>query len=121
MLLVCFFLSGAARLIYEVAWTKSLGLLFGHTVYASATVLAVFMAGLAAGSAWLSQRTVRVRRQIALYGWIELGVATTGAASLAGLSGVRRLYYDLYLLVSHSEPSLFCGSVCRRMPGLNRA
>jgi len=105
-LLVCFFLSGAAGLIYEVAWTKSLGLLFGHTVYASATVLAVFMAGLAAGSAWLGQKTEGVRRPIALYGWIELGVAVTGAASLAGLSGVRWLYYHGYPLVSHSELSL---------------
>jgi predicted membrane-bound spermidine synthase len=51
--LVCFFLSGAAGLIYQVAWGKELGLIFGHTVYAIATVLSVFMAGLAAGSAYL--------------------------------------------------------------------
>jgi len=103
---VCFFFSGAAGLIYEVAWTKSLGLLFGYTVYASATVLAVFMGGLAAGSIWLSQKTERVCRPIALYGWVELGVAATGAASLPGLSGVRWVYYHLYPLVSHSELSL---------------
>ena len=29
MLLVCFFLSGAAGLIYQVAWSKALGLVFG--------------------------------------------------------------------------------------------
>ena len=104
--MVCFFLSGAAGLIYEVAWTKSLGLLFGHTAYASTTVLAVFMAGLASGSLWLGQRAERVRQPLALYGWIELGVAATGAASLAGLSGVRWLYYHLYPLVSHSGLSL---------------
>jgi spermidine synthase len=50
-ILLCFFLSGAAGLIYQVAWGKALGLVFGHTVYAIATVLAVFMGGLALGSA----------------------------------------------------------------------
>ena len=46
-LLICFFFSGAAGLIYQVAWSKALGLVFGHTAYAVATVLAVFMGGLA--------------------------------------------------------------------------
>src|ERR1035438_2391302 len=56
-LLVCFFFSGAAGLIYQVVWSKALGLIFGHTAYAVATVLAVFMAGLASGSAWIGRRS----------------------------------------------------------------
>jgi len=28
---VCFFISGMARLVYQVAWAKALGLIFGHT------------------------------------------------------------------------------------------
>jgi spermidine synthase len=114
-LLVCFFLSGAAGLIYEIAWTKSLGLLFGHTVYANATVLAVFMAGLAAGSAWLGSKSERTIRPIALYGWIELGVAATGTLSLAGLAALRWLYYIVCPLLSRSPVSLltlrFMGAV----------
>src|SRR5258707_5619997 len=43
----CFFLSGAAGLVYQVVWTKSLGQLFGYSAYAVATVLAVFMGGMA--------------------------------------------------------------------------
>src|ERR1700678_442619 len=54
-LMLCVFLSGAAGLIYQVAWTKALGLVFGHAVYAIATVLAAFMAGLAVGSAYLGR------------------------------------------------------------------
>src|ERR1700758_3382404 len=88
-LLLCFFFSGAAGLIYQVAWSKALGLIFGHTAYAVATVLAVFMGGLAAGSAWLGRWSERRDGPIALYGWIELGVAATGVVSLAGLAGVR--------------------------------
>src|SRR6266850_2247138 len=45
--------SGAAALIYEVAWTRLLTLQLGHTVAAASTVLAAFMGGLALG-AWLA-------------------------------------------------------------------
>jgi spermidine synthase len=95
-LLLCFFFSGAAGLIYQVAWSKALGLIFGHTAYAVATVLAVFMGGLAAGSAWLGRWSEHKERPIALYGWIELGVAATGAVSLVGLAGVRAAYVAAY-------------------------
>ena len=95
-LLVCFFFSGAAGLIDQVVWSKALGLIFGHTAYAVATVLAVFMAGLALGSAWIGRRGERWDRPIALYGWLELGVAATAAMSLAGLAGVRAAYVAAY-------------------------
>src|ERR1700689_3559568 len=68
--LICFFLSGAAGLIYQVAWGKALGLVFGHKAYAIATVLAVFMGGLASGSAWLGPWSERKEHPIAIYGWI---------------------------------------------------
>jgi spermidine synthase len=96
VLLVCFFFSGAAGLIDQVVWSKALGLIFGHTAYAVATVLAVFMAGLASGSAWIGQRGDHSDRPIALYGWLELGVAATAAISLAGLAGVRAVYVTAY-------------------------
>jgi spermidine synthase len=105
-LLLCFFFSGAAGLIYQVAWSKALGLIFGHTAYAVATVLAVFMGGLAAGSAWLGRWSERRDGPIALYGWIELGVAATGVVSLAGLAGVRSVYVAAYPYASGNGASL---------------
>src|SRR6266851_7656258 len=95
-LLLCFFFSGAAGLIDQVVWSKALGLIFGHTAYAVATVLAVFMAGLASGSAWIGRRSESSNRPIKLYGWLELGVAATAAISLAGLAGVRAAYVAAY-------------------------
>jgi spermidine synthase len=95
-LLVCFFFSGAAGLIDQVVWSKALGLIFGHTAYAVATVLAVFMAGLASGSAWIGGRSDRLERPIALYGWLELAVAATTAISLWGLAWVRAVYVAAY-------------------------
>jgi len=47
--------SGAAALVYEVAWTRLLTLQLGHTVAAASTVLAAFMGGLALG-AWVAGR-----------------------------------------------------------------
>jgi len=92
-----------------VAWGKALGLVFGHTVYAIATVLAVFMGGLAAGSAWLGrwcERSALGRRPVTLYAWIELGVALGGALSLAGIAGVRALYGAAYPAFSGSAATL---------------
>jgi spermidine synthase len=96
ILLLCFSLSGAAGLIYQVAWSNALGLIFGHTAYAVATVLAVFMGGLTAGSAWLGKWSEKSRRPVAAYGWLEIGVAATGAASLVGLRAVRAVYLAAY-------------------------
>ena len=44
-ILLAFFLSGACALVYEVIWTRLLGLVMGNTVYAVSTTLATFMAG----------------------------------------------------------------------------
>jgi len=99
-ILLCFFLSGAAGLVYQVAWGKALGLIFGHTVYAIATVLAVFMGGLALGSAFIGSWSERHAKPVALYAWVEFGIAATGAVSLLGLAGVRKLYLAGYQLAA---------------------
>jgi spermidine synthase len=64
--------SGAAALVYQVAWTRLLTLQLGHTVAAASTVLAAFMGGLAVG-AWVagSRRWSSLRA----YAILELGVA----------------------------------------------
>ena len=50
-ILACFLLSGASSLVFETLWTRDLTLVFGATIPAISTVLGVFMAGLALGSA----------------------------------------------------------------------
>ena len=114
VLLACFFFSGAAGLIDQVVWSKALGLIFGHTAYAVATVLAVFMAGIASGSAWIGGRSEHLARPIAVYAWLELGVASTAAISLAGLAGVRAAYVAAYPHVAGNTTALlalrFAGS-----------
>jgi spermidine synthase len=94
-ILTCFFLSGAAGLIYQVAWGKALGLIFGHTAYAISTVLAVFMAGLTSGSVCIGRWGARRADSVSFYARLEFFVAASGALSIAGLLGVDYLYLIL--------------------------
>jgi spermidine synthase len=72
---LCFILSGATGLIYEVLWARMLGLVFGATTLAVSTVLAAFMGGLALGSALAGRLSARIKRPLRTYGWMEVGVA----------------------------------------------
>lgn len=90
-LLVCFFLSGTAALIYEVLWTRMLVLIVGGTRPAVSTALAAFMAGLAAGSAFAGRRVDASARPLRLYAWLEAGIAIFGAASPWIFEAIERL------------------------------
>src|SRR5690349_2245463 len=89
LLALCFFVSGAAGLIYQVAWSRYLSLFLGHTSYAIVAVLAAFMGGLAIGNAWFGLRADRTTKPLALYGWLELGI------------GIYALLFPLYYSFCH--------------------
>jgi spermidine synthase len=72
---VCFILSGATGLIYEILWARMLGLVFGATTLAVSTVLAAFMGGLALGSALAGRLAPRLKKPVSAYGWMEIGIA----------------------------------------------
>jgi spermidine synthase len=72
---VCFILSGATGLIYEVLWARMLGLVFGATTFAISAVLAAFMGGLALGSAVAGKIAARIKRPFRAYGLLEIGIA----------------------------------------------
>lgn len=80
-LLVCFTCSGMSALIYEVAWVRSLELVFGATTFAVATVLAAFMGGLAFGSYFMGRLAPRLARfhPLKIYAVMEVGI---GVAAL---------------------------------------
>jgi spermidine synthase len=75
---VCFFLSGAAGLIYEVLWERLIEIkVIGSAPFSVAIVLSVFMAGLAAGSYLAGKYADRFSSKselLAFYGKIEVGV-----------------------------------------------
>ena len=108
VLYFCFFISGAAGLIYQISWMKALSRVFGSTTYAVTAGLCAFMAGLALGSWLLGRYAEQTCDPLRLYGWIELGIAVTGAASLAGIWWVRWVYLRTYPALANF-PALLLG------------
>ncbi len=96
ILLLFFFLSGVTGLVYEVAWTRMLTLVFGHTVHAVSTVLAAFMGGLALGSYVFGRLADRVRRPLLLYAILELGVGLYALAVPSLFAGLDAFFAPIY-------------------------
>jgi len=87
---LCFFLSGFAALLYQMAWMRQLSTVFGTSELAVATVLAAYMAGLALGASIAARVVDRVRRPILVYGVLEASIAISAIAVpfLLQLAGV---------------------------------
>ena len=96
MLHAMVFLSGFACLIYQILWMRQLGLFFGNTSHAAALTLAVFFAGIAGGAWFWGRRSALIAKPLNAYGWLELGIATAGAAVLAAPGLCHYLYPLLY-------------------------
>jgi spermidine synthase len=96
LLLLCFFLSGLAALIYQTAWTRLFAFVFGTSELAVATVLAAYMGGLAAGAAVATRFVGRVRRPVLVYGLLELGIALSALAVPLAMRGATALYGALF-------------------------
>src|SRR3989475_1332246 len=70
----CLFASGAASLILEVVWARSLRLVFGSTTLAVSTVLVAYMLGLGLGGLLGGRAAARFRNGLRAYGWMEVGI-----------------------------------------------
>jgi len=117
LIVTLFFFSGAAGLIYEVLWGRMLGLEMGNTAYSLATILTVFMGGLALGS-WIGGRYAhRVRNGLRVYGWMEIGIGLFCLAlphMIEALHPLMRwVYRDHYgsLVTFSLLQFLLCGAV----------
>lgn len=102
LLLLLFFASGAAGLIYEVVWIRLLSLTLSVTVYALTTVLCSFMGGLALGAALAGNLGRRVRRPLLAYGVIEIAIALTALVTPPILWNLGPLYITFHDLLGGS-------------------
>lgn len=91
-----FFVSGFAALVYQVLWLRELGLLFGNTAEAAATVIAVFFAGIAAGGAYWGARVGRHRNALRSFGLLELCVALSALLHFVLVDAYHAIYPLLY-------------------------
>jgi predicted membrane-bound spermidine synthase len=85
-----FCLSGAAALVYQVAWQRILALASGVGIYSVAVIVGAFMAGLGIGSRLGGALSARMSPAAALraFALLELGIAAFALVSVP-------LYYDL--------------------------
>ncbi len=95
----CFFLSGAAGLVYQVIWVRLIDKIIGGAPFAVATVLSVFMAGLAVGS-YVSGRIVdRLTRRgtlLTLYGGMEISIGICAMLVPLMIQAVQPIYQSIY-------------------------
>jgi len=74
---ILFFASGISGLMYEVVWLRMLSLIMGVTLYATSTVLAAFMAGLALGSVLFGKYIEKRTDELKIYSFLELIIGLT--------------------------------------------
>lgn len=98
-----FFISGFTGLVYEVVWAKYLALLLGSTAYAQVGVLAVFMGGLALGSAIWGRAADRGTHALRLYGLLELGVGVSAALFAWGFDALSHVYWSVLAAAGGTE------------------
>jgi spermidine synthase len=75
-------LSGAASMIYEVAWTRALTLVIGSSTYAFTAMLLAFLVGIAGGSALFSRLWGDRRVTPMAFALIELGIGLSAVLIL---------------------------------------
>lgn len=94
--LLAFTASGAAGLIFEVAAQRMLARIFGVGAYASATVLASYMGGLALGAWLLGRRADVTKSPLRLYAGLELGIALYAVAMPFLMEAGSQLFVSLF-------------------------
>ena len=83
-IVACLAFSGFSALVYQVLWTRLLGLAFGTTTEAIGTVLAVFFGGLALGNLLAARWTLRLRHPLRAYAVLELAIGVFARRLAAG-------------------------------------
>jgi spermidine synthase len=83
--------SGVISFSYEILWTRLLGHVLGGSVYAFATMLASFLAGIAIGSAVASRFATNGRRAALGFAVAELGAGCCSLLAFHRLDGLPAL------------------------------
>src|SRR5262252_7848711 len=79
-----FFVSGAASLMFEMAWFYRAGLALGSSVWAASITVSSFMGGLALGNALIGR--VHPRHPLRAYALAEITLAATGVMVVYALA-----------------------------------
>lgn len=106
-----FFLSGISGLMYQVVWLRMLTRILGSTTYATSTVLAAFMTGLALGSLLAGRLVDRMSRPLRTYALLEFGIGLSAIATLVLPEQLLPVYQGIYDAAGGSRVWLTAGQV----------
>jgi len=104
-LLAIFFVSGVSALIYQIVWLKHLGFVFGNSVYAAATLIAVYLAGLGFGG-YLFAGALRRRNPLLVYAVLEACIGLLGSLSPRFFQWLDAMYVAAYPSIGDSPLTL---------------
>ncbi|HEY7697096.1 MAG TPA: hypothetical protein VIE88_01710, partial [Vicinamibacteria bacterium] len=109
LLLATVGLSGASAMIYEVAWSRTLSMVYGSSVYGVSIMLSTFLLGIAVGSAACARFLRRRREGLALPRLAKALVASATFAfvSLIVAQSLPFLFLNFYTSFHGSEGPLF--------------
>lgn len=94
-LLVLFFASGCAALIYETVWFYLVQLVVGASSWSIAVILCAFMGGMALGSWLLPKVTPKGAHPFRVVAALEAGIALFGIAIPIALPYIQQVYLTL--------------------------
>ncbi len=82
LMLLLFFGSGSAALIYEIVWFQLMELVLGSTALSLGVILATFMGGMCIGSLMLPRLVAGRRHPLRVYAALEVGIGVCGVLVL---------------------------------------
>ena len=96
LLSAAYFLSGLCALIYETVWVYQFSRIFGTTALAMSFVVAMFFAGLAAGSHMFGKMSAKSPNPLRLYAFLELAVGAYALVLPLLIVAAEKIYAGLY-------------------------
>ena len=92
LIFAAMFLSGASALVYEISWSRQLGILFGHTSRTASIVLATYFFGMAIGYALAAKFVAGSQNPLRCYALLEVFAAAWACCvpiAVSALAGVE--------------------------------
>jgi len=90
------FLSGFSALIYQLVWVRVLGLVFGVSSFAVATVVSVFLLGLGTGSLYFGKWSEKLKNPLKTYLFVELCIGIFSIVSYLIINNltIYKVFYE---------------------------
>jgi spermidine synthase len=95
-LLLLFFGSGCAALIYEIVWLQLLELVIGASGVSLGVLLGTFMGGMCLGSLLLPRLISSRHNPLLVYAFLELAIGVIGILAIFGIPYIADFYANLH-------------------------